>query len=235
MAKSTGMGMSLYADEFNLSNDIQSFDCGGGPSALDLTGIDKSAHERKGGLLDGRINLTAFFNTATGKAHPVLSSLPTSDTIISVIKGTTIGSAAESMVAKQVNYDPSRAADGSLTFGMAAQSNSSGLTWGHVGASIATTTTNNYASVDGGAASSNGLRAYIHVAGFTGTDGTVVVQESSDDGSGDAWATIASFTSVTGVGAEMIEISGAVERYLRVAITVDNFSLMLGLVNVCRL
>lgn len=237
MAKSTGMGGALWVDEFILSNDIQSVDVSGGPAPLDVTGIDKSAHERLGGLRDGSMALTAFFNTTAGQAHPVLSALPTTDTILTyAVRASAVGDSAASIIAKQVNYDGTRAADGMLTFSVDAQSAQEGVTWGKLGTAgvIDVTTTGDQASIDNGAASTDGLRAFIHVTEFTGTNATVLIEESSDDGGGDAFATIASFTSVTGVGAEAISVAGAVERYLRVAVTVDNFTSMSFVVNVCR-
>jgi len=236
MAKSTGLGAALWVDEFILSNDIQTVDTAGGPAAVDVTGIDKSAHERIGGLRDGSLGATAFLNTTAGQAHPVLSLLPTTDTIITYANGATLGNAAASMIAKQVGYDPSRDADGSLTFDMQAIAASQGLQWGVLGTAgqITETAVGNQTSIDNGAASTGGLRGFIHVTAFTGTDATVQIQESSDDGGGDAFANIAAFTSITGVGAEAIAVTGAIERYLRVSITVDNFTTMTFSVNVCR-
>lgn len=238
MAKSSGLGGALWVDEFILSNDIQQVSTAGGPAALDVTGIDKSAFERIGGLRDGTLDLTAFFNTTAGQAHPVLSPLPLTDTVVSyAVTASAVGDAAVSLIAKQINYDGSRAADGMFTFPFQAASSQLGLVWGKLGTAgvIDVATTGNQARIANGAASTDGLRAFIHVTEFTGTDATVVVQESSDNGSGDAYTAVASFTSITGVGSEAISVTGAVEEDLRVSVTVDNFTTMSFVVNVARL
>ena len=51
---------------------------------------------------------------------------------------------------------------------------------------------------------------------------TVTIEQSSDNGSGDAWATVLSFTAVgyaSAPTAERVTVSGAVERYLRITTT----------------
>lgn len=325
MAKSTGMGGGLFVDEFILSNDIQDVAVSGGPAPLVVTGIDKSAVERKGGLRDGQISGTAFFNDGTAlgaatfdvtggasedlwtlashglavgdkvkfsavgtgaepyavdtfyyvvaapdgntfqlsatsgggvlegtgtdssgtwtiqlcnTAHPTLSSLPTANTIGTYAKATSaIGDVACSVIAKQANYDGTRAADGMLTFSFDLLSAEQGVIWGKLGTAgvIDVTGTGNQTRIAHGSATTGGLRAVLHVTEFTGTNATIEVQESSDNGSGDAYAAVASFTSVTGVGAEAIAVTGDVEQDLRVSVSAGTFSTMSFVVNVCRI
>jgi hypothetical protein len=69
--------------------------------------------------------------------------------------------------------------------------------------------------------------AVLHCTSVTGS-GTIDVklQESSDNGSGDAWADIsgAAFTQVAAIGSERITWSGATEQYVRAVITISGFS-----------
>jgi hypothetical protein len=81
------------------------------------------------------------------------------------------------------------------------------------------TATASNASHDNGAATTNGFSAVIQVLDATG-DFTFTIEESSDDGSGDAWATVATFTlDGTAVGSEFVTVTGAVERYIRFTAT----------------
>ena len=240
MSKQGGLGDNLYAAGYDLSGDVGSLSrIGGGPAPLDVTGINKSAPERIGGVRDGAIEFLAFFNDAAGQEHPRLSLLPTADQIVTYCRGTTLGNAAAALVAKQINYDGSRGTDGSLTFTMQALANGFGLEWGTqltAGKRTDTTATNG-TGVDGGAASAFGLQAYLHVFSFTGTSVTVKIQESSDNGAGDAFADVVGggFTAATGVTSERIATSGAlaVERYLRV-VTTGTFSSAVFAVMVAR-
>lgn len=226
MTKQTGLGARLFVDGYDLSGDTQSLGrIGGGPAPIDVTGIDKSAPERIGGRRDGGIDWVSHFNPATDQAHLVLSTLPRTDRIVSYWQGTALGSPAAVCTAKQITYDPTRGADGALTMAVSAQSNSYGLEWGvqaTAGRRVDTSATNG-SSVDLGAASSFGLQAWLHVFAFTGTSVTVKLQQSSDNGAGDAFADVTGggFTAATAAGAQRIETARdqAVERYLRVVTT----------------
>jgi hypothetical protein len=159
-----------------------------------------------------------------------LSTLPTTDQILTYCRGAALGSPAASLVGKQINYDPTRAADGSLTIAVQALANGYGIEWGRLlTAGIRTdTSATNGSSVDFGTGSTAfGLQAYLHVFAVTGTSITVKLQESSDDGAGDAWADVTggAFTAATGVTSQRIETARGqtVERYLRV-VTTGTFS-----------
>lgn len=231
MGKKGGLGDGLIVHGYEISNDIQSIsDLGGGPAPLVFTGIDKSAIERKGGLRDGRMNLVAFYNPAAGRAHPRLGSLPTTDVIITYLRGSTLGNPSAVLNAKQANYDGGRATDGAFTFAVNALGNAYGLEWGKqltAGARTDTTATDG-ASVDFATGSTAfGLQAYVQVSAFTGTSVTIKLQESSDNGGGDAWTDVTggAFTAATGITAQRIATSNTqtIERYLRV-VTTGTFS-----------
>lgn len=231
MSKQTGLGDQLYVGGIDLSGDIGSVDrVGGGPSPLEVTAIDKSAIERIGGVRDGAIAYSSWFNPAAGASHDTLAALPTADVHVMYLRGEGIGSAGACCVAKQVNYDGTRAADGAFSFSVEALSDEFGIEWGEqLTAGIRSDgSATNGSSLDAGAASANGLQAYLHVFSFTGTSVTVKVQQSSDNGAGDAFADVAggSFTAVSSAPAtqRIATASGlAVERYLRV-VTTGTFS-----------
>jgi hypothetical protein len=186
---------------YDLSGDVGSIgSISGGPSPLEVTGIDKSAYERIGGKRDGALDFTAFFNPATDQAHPVLSALPTTDRIVSYLRGTTLGNPAASMNAKQIGYDPSRNEDGSLTFKIAAQANQYGLEWGEqatAGKIIETGAPGRRDVLDTLAGASFGMQGYLHVFAFTGTDVLIKVQHSTDDLSYSDITGGFSFTTIT--------------------------------------
>lgn len=195
MSKSSGLGDNLYVSGYDLSGDVGSLSrIAGGPNPSEVTGIDKSAMERIGLLRDGGIEWSGWFNDAALHEHVVLRTLPTADRIVSYHRGTTLGNPAAALIGKQINYDPTRGADGSLSFSVQALPNGYGLEWGrqltagqiqHAGETVGD-------SIDIGAEYTFGLQAYLHVFAFNGTDCTLTIQESSDDGSADA------FTDVTG-------------------------------------
>lgn len=243
MAISSGLGQAFYYGGYDLSGDTGSADdIGGGlVGTQDVTPISASAFKRIGLLRDGRISWMSFFNDATGQAHERLSALPTTDRHLMWATGSTIGDPAACLVGKQINYDPTRPQDGSLTIAVNAQANSYGLEWCDLlTAGVRTdTTATNGASLDLGTGSTAfGLQAYLQVIAFTGTSVTIKLQESSDNGAGDAWADVTggAFTAVTAARTtERIQTARnqTVERYLRV-VTTGTFSNVQFLVAVNR-
>jgi hypothetical protein len=222
MTKTSGLGDQLLVGGTAIGGDIQAISrIGGGNTPIDLTDITKSAHARVVGHVDGGINLTSFFDPAAGAAHPVLSALPTADTAVTYSRGNALGVPAASVVAKQIGYDPNRAADGSLMFAVSAVANGYGLEWGvAVSAGVQTDTTGtNGTGVDLTTVSTAfGWQAYLHVGALTGTNVVVTLQDSANNS---AFTNLASgaFTSVTSAPAWQRLASGVtdtVRQYVRV-------------------
>lgn len=198
MAKQSGLGARFLVGGYDISGDIQALDTVNGTLApLDVTDITQPAHARIGGLRDGSMGATVFMDALN--AHPVLSSLPRADTLMMFfLPVLAVGGAVACLNAKQVNYDPTRAANGDLTIKTAGDGNGYGLEW-----AVALTpgvrtdaAAADGASLNGGAASAFGGQAYLQVTGFTGTSVTVAVQDSADNAT---WADVAglAFTAVT--------------------------------------
>lgn len=224
MAKTTGLGDAFFVDGVDLSGDVGSLSrIAGGNTPLEVTGINKFGFERIGGVRDGGIEWSSWFNP-TG-AHAELSTLPRGDRVVSYFRGTTRGSQAAAITAKQVNYDPTRNADGSLTIAVQALANKSGLEWGRqLTAGVESrSAAGALAGVGHAGSTSFGLQAYLHVFAFTGTSATVAIQHSNDDGAVDPYADVsgAVFTAATAAGAERVETARnlTVKRWLRVNVT----------------
>lgn len=192
MGKESGLGDRLFVGGYDLSGDVNSPALSGGPSPLVVTGIDKAAFERIGGVRDGSLGWTAFFNPAVGQAHPVLSALPTADVHAAYLHTTILGAPAAAIVAKQIGYDGTRGDNGSFTFALQSQGNGFALEWGNqLTAGLRTdTAATNGAAYDQGAATVFGAQAYLQVTAITGTDFTVKIQDSADN---------VSFADVTGL------------------------------------
>lgn len=232
MAKQSGLGDQLFIGGYDLGADISAITSLSTPrETLPGTDITQSAMARLFGKRDASAEFQAYFNDATDRAHSRLKLLPYTDTNLMYLRGSTLGGSGLGMVAKQLNYDGTRADDGSLMFGVSLQSNGFGADWGTqlTAGKRSDTTATNGASVDFGTGSlSFGFVAHLQVFSFTGTSVTIKIQESSDDGAGDAFADVSGggFTTVTGVTSERIQSATdtqTVERYLRV-VTTGTFS-----------
>lgn len=226
MAKQSGLGDNFYVGGYDLSGDTASLDeVGGGPAVIDVTGINKSAYERIGGLRDGRIEWTSHFNDGAGTdgTHNRLATLPYTDRQLMYFRGTALGGPAACLVAKQLNYDITRDADGKLTAKIRAEANGYGIEWGtSLTAGIRTdTAATNGTSIDTLASAAFGGQAYLQVFEFTGTDVTIKIQDSADNA---AFADVAgfAFTQVTSdpfVERIALANTATIRRYVR-AVTV---------------
>lgn len=236
MTKQAGMGMRLYIDGYSLGGDVASFQrIAGGPAGTqDMTDITMSAMARAGLNRTGGYDFTGFFDDATDQLHARMKGLVLTDQNSLGIVNPVLGGAAFAVLGKQLNYDPTRPADGSLTIAATMESNGYGLEWGRLLTADVRTDTGaaNGAGVDHLAATAFGLQAYLQVTEFTGTDVTVKIQESADDAAGDPYADVVGggFTQVTtGTDPQAQRIQTArglaVERWLRVVtVTTGGFS-----------
>lgn len=240
MAVSTGLGGQLFVDQYDLTGDIPSVQRMAMPSGvLDFTTIDKSAMRRGYAHVDGELAFTSFFDDGTDLEHTALKAKGSgADRVCSYLQGSAIGNMAFGLVSKQINYDGNRNADGSLVFDIQMLANQYGsnfttqLTAGKRTDSAAT----NGSSHNNGAASANGLVVYVHLFAFTGTSVTIAVQQSSDNGGGDAFANIlatSALTTPTAVRLATASLTTSVEQYLRV-VTTGTFSNAVFAVHVSR-
>ncbi len=229
MAKEGGLGDQLYIDGYALGGDIQSLsNIHGGPAALDTTDITQGGNSRIGGHRDGGLGFVAYFNPDADRSHDHLSSLATTDAVVTYCHGGAIGKDAACLVAKQLNYDGTRGADGALTFNVDAQANGYGLEWGTqltAGIRVDSTATSPATGYDFSAASSFGWQAWLHVFGITGTSCTVTLQDSANNS---AFTTLsgAAFSAATVIGSQRLQSASAtatVRQYVRV-ITSGTFS-----------
>lgn len=222
MTKATGLAANLYVGGYNVSGSTASLsDIGGGPKPIVQTDITQSAQARAGGVRDGRINAVAYFNADTDAGHDAFSPLPRTDVLVSYHHAAaTAGNPAVALVAKQVGYDLTRGADGSLTLAVNALANRYGLEWGVQATSGVRTDTagSNGTSIDLTTVSTEfGWQAYVHVFALTGTNVVVTLQDSANDS---AFTNLSggAFTSITSAH-QWQRLEGGrtdtVRRYLR--------------------
>ncbi|MET0426657.1 MAG: hypothetical protein ABW046_22510 [Actinoplanes sp.] len=245
MAKESGLGAGLLVAGYDYTGDITAVNSiSGGPKLTEaVTGIDKLAMERIGLQRDGHMDITNWFNPAANMSHKRLGLLPTTDVQVQYWHRQVIARPVACCVAKQANYDPTRAQDGSFTMETQFMANGFGLEWctGLTAFKRTDTTATAGTAVDMTTpaftgSSTFGLQAYLQVFAFTGTSATITIQESSDNGA-DAYANVVGggFTTVTGITHERIQTSRTltVERYLKVT-TTGTFSNLIFSVAVAR-
>jgi hypothetical protein len=119
MAKESGLGMSVIIDDSGgsartISNDITTIDISTPREESDITGLDKSAHERLLLLADFSVSISGVFNDASNMSHDVFKTVPSS----SVARTTTTAISGQTLPGElfYTDYAVARGGDGSLVW-----------------------------------------------------------------------------------------------------------------------
>ena len=122
MAKTSGLAATVIVDDSSgspqtISNDITNFNFSTPRAVQDITGVDKSAHERLLLLADISWTINGVFNTASNMSHVVFSTIPSTSvnrtTKIEPTSGSTPYLASEALFS---DYAITRSATGELTW-----------------------------------------------------------------------------------------------------------------------
>lgn len=117
MAKESGIGFTVTVDNASnaakaITNDVLSLQFGTPRALQDITGLDKTSHERLQLLKDAAGSFSGIFNDAADLSHAVLSTIVSSSQIRTVSlahSGNTLA-----VEAYFTDYNLNRAADGGL-------------------------------------------------------------------------------------------------------------------------
>ena len=123
MAKVSGLGAQIkIADAVptvrDISNDVTDFTLATPVNLQDITGVDKSAHERLALLSDMTVSLKGIFNSVAAHAHIVFSTVTTSAVARSTSVAPTSNNSTPILVCNCLysTYSVPRGADGALTW-----------------------------------------------------------------------------------------------------------------------
>jgi hypothetical protein len=170
------------------------------------------------------LNIDGLFDTATS-AGSIWANITNAINAGSIVAtsvaptGFAVGNNVWVLPARTINYEVSSAVADVVGFSMSFGAGSPA----NVGVSLADlsaiTATANGTTVDNGAGTTNGSVAQIHVTAVSGTSPTMtaIVQHSTN---GSTWATLGTFTAITGTTSEVITTTGTVNRYVRAQYTV---------------
>lgn len=220
MAFVAGRRAKVLIGEFDLSAFLNNASAARTADLADVSVFGDTDREFLKTMQAATVTLSGFIDTVAGATEPVLSSFltGTSTRAVSIFwDADAIGSPGICGAGWEGSYEDSAPVDG-------VQAIAANLTFtGQVDRAVslhalgAETGTGAYTAVDGGASSSNGAVANLHVtaAGASGT-GTVVVQDSADNMT---FATIGTFSNFTAATSQTIYIAGTVRRYVRANLT----------------
>lgn len=206
--------ISRWFNEVDISGEVE---------LVDTTTFDQTDKSYLIGYRDGKASLKGIFKAKdTGLApneiddilQPILGVESEQIVTIGQMGMAAVGDVVSMLKTKLPKYSVQSPVNNLVSI-MAELQSVKGIRTGRLLAPLtARTTTGTGASVDNGAASSNGAHFHLHCLAASASDTLDVVVEDSADGS--SWATLATFTQVAAVGVQRSEVAGTVRRYTRV-------------------
>lgn len=209
-------GTSILFGAFDVSEYFRELTATLEGEELDSTTFPNAARRRTGGLKDGALSLSGFYDTDAAADANLRSAIASTavttvafDTLalgqpVGLLEGVGTSYEISDPVDGLVEVSVEMAGDGGLDFGVSLHALASEAASG------------NGTSVDQTAATTDGGVGHIHVTSGTGSL-VGKVQHSVDDS---AWVDLITFTTATGATAERVAVTGTVNRYIRALWTV---------------
>jgi hypothetical protein len=230
MAAVHGSGVGVLFDEFDLSTFFSQVSMTKTTQVVDDTrfqpGVALPSRSYIAGPGEGSISLQGPWDAVAAGSDVVLDAAIGTDSIITIGVGgyATVGGPALMMQALEAGYQIRSSVNDAVRVTANATANGGIRTAGVILQDLAVeTTTFNGASVNNLASSAFGGVGHLHVTAFSGTSGTLKIQDSTNDS---AWADLITFSNVTAVGAQRSVVTGTVDQYLRFIISADTFTSM---------
>lgn len=232
MAGKRGLNASVLFDGYDLSRYFKEAAPGTDIELLDCTTFQPPGGDKEyiTGFEDGKLSLDGYFQSDDvdeAAVDDVLNSVIGSETrqviTVSPENADTLGNRCFVIDADTVSYKVSSPVS-NLVMSSAEIQSSSGLGYGFILQALAAlTTTGNGSSLDNSASSANGGAGHLHVTAVSGTSPTLdaKIQHSTDDS---VWVDLITFAQKTAIGAERVEVTGTVNRYLRAIRTIGGSS-----------
>ena len=211
----------VLAEEYNL-DWLTGWNVDRSRDTIDVTVINSAGTGDRtymAGLGTATMSLSGFWEVDADKSGPVANTLMDGSAhTVSVLPqgGAAVGERAILLNVRQTDAPMSSTIDGAVELSTGRQG--SGAARGGVVLKdhAAETSVGNYAGVDAGALSTFGAIGHLHVTAFTGTDATIKITDSVDEG---VYADLVTFTQATDVTSERVTVAGTVNRWTRVELT----------------
>ena len=224
MAKVAAHGTRIYLDQYDLSGYLNSSEQTVDQETPVVTCFSDTGPRRVVGNYDYSHNDLGFFDGTDDAVDEIVHALleNASDHYLTKLFGASAegGVAYDSLVS--LTRKPQSGAVGGAVLLNVESAGRNGMARGNVLANAAVVAAGNRAGVNQGIKASGPTYAVIfRVLAFVGTNITLKVQESSDDGAGDAYVDVASLTSgaLTAIGVVRATTTAALESWRRVNIS----------------
>lgn len=213
MAFVHGKSTAVLLNGVDISTLFHNADISAEVDAAETTTFGSNWKSYIAGQAGATIALSGYFDPTSNVAWATILDDP-GGVLIVAPGGLALGGATRQVKLLTTTYTEGAPIGGVVTFDWDVQADGA-IGYGNViAASAAITTDTNGAAYDGGAATTAGGVADLHVSSVSASDSIVVTIEDSANGTS-GWATIATFASKSAPGAERVLIAGNIRRYTR--------------------
>ena len=224
MSKFPAHGTRILLDQYDISGYVNSFDLPFAQETPDVTSFADAGPRRVVGNYDYSSSVLGFFDGADDAVDEILHGLLAneSDHYLTKMPGASAEGGIAYDLLVSLTRKPLSAATGGAVLLNIESAGRNGAVRGHILGNLTSTGAGNRAGVNQGVKASGVVYAVIfRVLSFTGTNITLKIQESSDDGAGDAYADVASLTSgaLTAIGVVRATTTAAMEAWRRLNIS----------------
>ena len=221
--KIAAKSVRVYLDKYNLSGDLNATDQAFNVETPLVTCFSNEGPRRVEGNYDTEDNDLGFFDGDAGAHDAILAAIVGDgiDHYLGKLFGTTEGDTAYEKIVRIDGQPRSGGLGGAVLLNFSSKG-SGGAYRGVILRSATVTGAGNGTGQNLGATvSGDEFAVTFRVLSFTGTNITLKVQESSDDGGGDAYADIASLTSgaLTAIGVVRVSTTAATEAWKRLNVS----------------
>lgn len=217
MAFVHGKNASVLLDGSNLTGYLNALDMSVDVDTAETSTFGNGWKTNIAGHVSGTVGFGGLFDPTDSTAVNLIGDLPS--TTAGVLTWSPAGGSTIGDVARLASIIATSYAEGS-SIGDAVTLSWDVLTTGAIGFGNflhplgAETVDANGANLDGGATSTNGAIAHLHVTSVSSGDDIAVTIEHSDTGSS-GWTTIGTFTTASAAGGQRLAINGSIKRYTR--------------------
>lgn len=220
MPASHGKNGRVFVNGYDISTYLNSFGFDWNIGTTEVTSFLSSAKTYITGQADGTSSGEGFWDGAIGAIDEILAEIKRSEAVWSYYPGDSAsGSRGYGFKALRSAYSTQNTLDNAIRFSVASQASGGGENILSIGGSTTKSASGSSTVLDLGAsgAGSNGASIYFHATAVSGTVG-VVVEHSTNNST---WTTLATLSNVSAIGAQKVVTTGAVNRYIRITVTLD--------------
>jgi hypothetical protein len=222
MMGNRGKHTKIWVGGYHLTTQIKDIKLNVTADEIEESGYGQD-HSTLKGQFNSDITLDGYFNPNTGSTHDALVAIGDTAVLVSTVFGEnaapTLGDIAVNLQAQQTTYEVAPDLADVIAASGAFKAKGIAAEFGVLLADATISANGQQTGVDEGAASANGGVGVLHILALSAGDSiTVKIQDSADNVN---WADLITFTlDGAAIGAERVEVTGAVDQYVRASYTV---------------